>query len=129
MKRYLAFAFAGASGFLVDAAALLALTRLFGLDPFVARALSIGLALCLTWMINRTMTFGPSGRHIAEEGARYGGVALGTALVNYLIYSGILLGWPSVPPVVALIVASGLSMVISYLGYSRLVFGRRGADA
>ncbi len=53
------------------------------LNPFLARLLSIGFALAVTWLINRTVTFGPSSRHVAVEGARYGGVGIGTSLVNY----------------------------------------------
>lgn len=125
MKRYVSFAVAGLAGFAADAGMLLFLTAAAGFGPFVARLLSIAFALCVTWAINRTVTFGPSGLPIAVEGARYGGVALGTALVNYLIYSGLLLTFPGLPPLAALVAASGLAMAISYLGYSRLVFGGR----
>ena len=58
------------------------------------------------------------------EGARYGGVGLATAAVNYLVYAALLWSAPATPPIVALAIASLAAMVLSFLGYSRLVFDR-----
>jgi hypothetical protein len=57
-----------------------------GLGPLAARCLSIGFALAITWLLNRRITFGPSGRGLAAEGARYGGVGIGSSLFNYAVY-------------------------------------------
>lgn len=124
MKRFMSFGAVGAVGFLADAAMLVVLVRLLLLDPFFARFLSIAFALTVTWLLNRTVTFRPSGRGLAVEGARYGGVGIGTSLFNYLVYSAILLLAPVVPPMAALVAASGAAMLVSFLGYSRLVFDR-----
>lgn len=124
MKRLAAFVFAGGAGFLVDAAVLSLLLRLTPLDPFSARVVAIAVAMGVTYAINRSVTFGPSGRPIAAEGARYGGVGLASAVLNYLVYAGALLIVPALPPLAALVIASGLAMAFSYLGYSRFVFGR-----
>ncbi len=86
--------------------------------------LSIGFALTVTWQINRRLTFSPSNRGIAAEGVRYGGVGIATAVVNYAVYSTVLLAWPATPPLAALVVASLVAMTLSFLGYSRLVFDR-----
>ncbi len=86
--------------------------------------LSIGFALCVTWQINRHLTFPPSGRGIAQEGARHGGVGIATSLVNYLVYCAALSALPALPPLVALAFASIVAMALSFLGYSRLVFDR-----
>ena len=61
---------------------------------------------------------------MAREGVRYGGVGVATSVVNYLVYSAILLALPAAPPLAALAVASLLAMGLSFLGYSRLVFDR-----
>ncbi|BAV49133.1 Membrane protein [Mesorhizobium loti] len=124
MQRLVRFVFAGGIGFAADAAALWLLLAITPLGPFVARMLSIGLALCVTWQINRHLTFSPSRRGVAEEGARYGGVGIATSIVNYLVYSAILLALPAAPPLVALAIASLAAMALSFLGYSRLVFDR-----
>ena len=124
MSRLVRFVFAGGIGFAADAAALWLLLAVTPLGPFVARMLSIGFALCVTWQINRHLTFSPSRRGMAREGARYGGVGIATSIVNYLVYSAILLALPTAPPLAALAVASLVAMALSFLGYSRLVFDR-----
>lgn len=124
MTRLLRFAITGGIGFVADAAALALLLWATPLGPFAARLISIGVALAVTWLINRRVTFRPSARGALHEGARYGGVGLATSFVNYLIYSGLLLVMPWLPPLAALAAASAAAMVLSYLGYSRLVFDR-----
>ena len=124
MSRLARFVFAGAVGFVADAAALWLLLAVTPLGPFVARVLSIGFALCVTWQINRHLTFSPSSRGVAQEGARYGGVGIATSIVNYLVYCAILFALPAMPPLAALAIASLVAMALSFLGYSRLVFDR-----
>jgi putative flippase GtrA len=124
MQRLVRFVFAGGIGFVTDAAALWLLLTVTPLGPFVARILSIGFALCATWQINRHLTFSPSRRGVAREGARYGGVGIATSVVNYLVYCAILFALPAAPPLAALAVASLAAMALSFLGYSRLVFDR-----
>ncbi|ESX49656.1 MULTISPECIES: GtrA family protein [unclassified Mesorhizobium] len=124
MSRLARFVLAGGVGFVADAAALWLLLALTPLGPFVARVLSIGFALCVTWQINRHLTFSPSSRGVAQEGARYGGVGIATSIVNYLVYCAILFALPALPPLAALAVASPVAMALSFLGYSRLVFDR-----
>lgn len=124
MKRLAAFAIAGGAGFLVDAAVLYLLLVFTPLDPFSARVIAIAMAMGVTYAINRSVTFGPSGRPIVAEGARYGGVGIASAVLNYAIYAGALLIVPSLPPLAALVIASGLATAFSYFGYSRFVFGR-----
>ena len=90
VKRLARFIFAGGIGFVADAAALWLLLAVTPLGPFIARVLSIGFALCVTWQINRHLTFSPSSRGVAQEGARYGGVGIATSIVNYLVYCALL---------------------------------------
>lgn len=124
MGRLVRFAFTGGIGFVADAAALWLLLATTPLGPLLARVLSIGFALCVTWQINRHLTFSPSSRSIAQEGARYGGVGIATGIVNYMVYCALLFAMPALPPLVALGVASIVAMALSFLGYSRLVFDR-----
>lgn len=124
MKRIVRFVFAGGIGFVADAAVLAMLLATTPLGPFGARLISIGVALTTTWLLNRHLTFEPSSRRVAVEGARYGGVGIATSMVNYLAYSLILLALPAMPPLLALGVASLVAMTLSFLGYSRFVFDK-----
>jgi putative flippase GtrA len=123
MKRIAAFVLAGGAGFATDAAVLYLLTGPAGVNPFLARLVSFAAAVCMTWAINRRVTFGPSERSLAGEGARYGIVAVAVGLFNYLAYAGLLLAFPGLHPVGALAIASLAAMILSFLGYSRFVFG------
>lgn len=124
MSRILRFAVVGGIGFVADAGMLALLLAATPLGPFLARLISICFGLIVTWLCNRTLTFEPSNRGMVREGARYGGVGIATSVVNYLVYSGLLLAVPWMPPLLALVVASLAAMALSYLGYSRLVFDR-----
>lgn len=124
MNRIVRFLCVGAVGFFADAAMLALLTSILGIEPLIARCLSIAFALMVTWLLNRTLTFGSSSRGMAIEGARYGGVGVATSLFNYAIYAALLLAAPATPPLVALVVASAAATLLSYLGYSRFVFDR-----
>lgn len=125
MKRFLRFMVVGGVGFVVDAGVTLGLlaTGLFG--PFSARAVAIALALLCTWFCNRNFTFGKSGHHVVREGVLYGSVGITSALLNYAIYSGLLLSMPMLRPIFALILASASATLYSYFGYARFVFRRR----
>lgn len=125
MKRALFFVIAGGTGFAVDAGMLALLLAITPLGPFIARVLAIATAMAATWMINRRFTFGKSRHSLVAEGSRYGGVGLFSALVNFALYSALILTFPHLWPVAAVAVSSGLSMAVSYLGYSRLVFDRQ----
>lgn len=122
--KLLRFVVAGGIGFIADAAMLALLLAVTPLGVFAARLGSIAFALSVTWLVNRTFTFGPSSRALAMEGARYGGVGIATSVANYLLYSALLLAFPAMPPLAALALASLVAMVLSFLGYSRLVFDR-----
>ena len=124
MKRIAPFLLAGGSGFAADAGILYARTGPAGLDPFLSRLVSFTAAMAVTYAINRHLTFGPSGRPVLSEGARYFSVAAGVGLFNYLVYAGLLVAVPGLPPLAALVASSAAAMALSFLGYARLVFGR-----
>ena len=124
MSRFLRFLVIGTLGFVADAGVLGALLVWSPLGVYSARLVSIAFALLVTWLLNRLITFGPSSRHVAVEGARYGGVGIATSVVNYLAYSAFLWAMPDMPVIVALVVASVVALAFSFLGYSRLVFDR-----
>jgi putative flippase GtrA len=121
-NRLLKFALTGGIGLLADAGALALLIKVLGLDPFTARLIAIAFALAVTWLINRNFTFGKSQHSLGGEALRYGGVGIAGSAINYVIYSAILIAAPQMGAFLALCLASAAVMVLSYAGYSRLVF-------
>lgn len=124
MKRLIRFGLVGATGFAVDACVLALLMAFSPLGPFVARAIAIGIAMAATWQLNRRFTFGASRHSMVREGFRYGSVGLVTALLNYLLYTALLLTYPMLSPLAALVMASLAAMAFSFFGYGRFVFRR-----
>ena len=55
--QFLRFSVVGVVGFVVDAGVLTALTLLFSMNLYVARACSFLAAVTTTWALNRTYTF------------------------------------------------------------------------
>nr|WP_295466735.1 GtrA family protein [Mesorhizobium sp.] len=124
MTRFLRFLAIGTVGFVADAGMLWLMLASTPLGVYSARLVSIAFALLVTWLLNRLITFGPSSRPVAVEGARYGGVGIATSVINYLAYSAFLWAMPDTPVIVALVLASVVALAFSFLGYSRLVFDR-----
>ncbi len=120
-RRLLRFAVIGGVGFVVDAG-LLTLFAFVGVDPFLGRLVSLPSAILTTWRLNRTITFGASQTSQVTEAARYSGVALVIAGVNYAIYAAVLTGFPTIEPVLAVLCATAISATLSYIGYAKLVF-------
>jgi putative flippase GtrA len=75
-----------------------------------------------TFVFNRTFTFERSGDSLAAEGFRYGSVGITAALVNYGLYSALLLSVPDLQPLAAMVFATAAATVFSFFGYSRFVF-------
>ena len=124
-NKFVKFGLVGAAGFLVDAGTLALVLKTTPLDPFSARIIAIAVALCATWLLNRSVTFGRSSHSLAGEAARYGGVGMAGSVINYAIYSAILIAAPQAGAFAALCLASAAVMALSYLGYSRLVFAAK----
>jgi putative flippase GtrA len=122
MKKLLWFLAAGSIGFVIDVGMLTLLADSLG--PFVARAIGIAMAVMATWIFNHTFTFGQSGRSLAVEGFRYGSVGLTSALLNYAVYTALLVSIPVLRPLAALVLASASATAFSFFGYSRFVFRR-----
>jgi len=118
------FVFSGLLAFAVDAGLLLALTHWAGMSPFLARVPSILLSMLAGWLSNRRLTFRVQGPPRAAEFLRYA-MASGTGVaVNYAVFSALLLTWPALVPVAALVLASGVAAGFSYAGYRWFAFRR-----
>lgn len=124
IRRFLRFCIVGVLAAAVDIGVLSAGLAI-GLSPFLARAISLPLAMLAAWQLNRRFTFGASSHSIPREAAAYVSVATAAAAVNYGVYSAILLIFPGVLPALATLVAIGVSMWISFFGFQHLTFARR----
>ncbi|MEZ5856352.1 MAG: GtrA family protein [Hyphomicrobiaceae bacterium] len=116
-----------ASGILaltVDATVLLVGVRVFDLSPFVARLLAISVAMIAAWLAHRRLTFALTVRPSLNEFLRYAAAAWTTAGINYLVFAGVLLTYPSVTPMAALVIASIVATIFSYLSMRYGVFRR-----
>ncbi len=124
MKKLLKFALAGTIGFSVDALTLLALLHFTPVGPYIGRVIAIGVAMLATWIFNRTFTFERSRHSLAVESFRYGSVGITAALLNYCLYTALLISLPGLRPLVAMTLSSLAAMAFSFFGYSRFVFRR-----
>lgn len=119
MRRLLRFVVVGTVGFAIDAGLVWMLTK-YGFSPFIARVPAISVAIVVTWILNRTHTFQVTRPKTTSEALRYALVALASAGLNFMLYSSLVL--IGVPPVLAVALATGALMFLSFFSYHRLVF-------
>ncbi|MEO0551239.1 MAG: GtrA family protein [Pseudomonadota bacterium] len=119
--RFSRFAIIGGLGYIVDAGLTVTLIH-SDLNPFAARLIAIPVAMLVCWRLNRALTFGASGTSQKSEGARYALVAGVAAIVNYAVYSLIILGFPGVLAPLAVAAATVVSMLVSFTGFQSFAF-------
>ena len=117
------FALIGGIGFLVDAAGLFFLMKA-GLDPFIARWISAPVAMMVTFVLNRCITFAAYrgrlmtalGRYLLSQYVGFG--------FNLAIYTSLLKFTPDPfnHPFFCIVVASGAALAINYIGSRSFVF-------
>lgn len=119
------FGVVGVFGFLVDAAVLFLAMRWLAADPFSGRVASIAAAMLATWMLNRRFTFGVKRGATLEEGAGYAAIKLAGQILNFSIYSSLILLSPVLnSPFPALAAASILVMAFNFLMLDRVLYRR-----
>ncbi|HEX5934604.1 MAG TPA: GtrA family protein [Pseudorhizobium sp.] len=123
MKRLVWFVVVGGTGFAIDAGLTHLLIAFTAVGPIAARIPAITAAMAVTWLLNRTLTFGRSSSSLVVEGLRYWAVGVTAALLNYAVYTTLIYRLP-VQPLAAIIFASLAAMTYSFLGYSRFAFRR-----
>lgn len=119
--RLARFAIVGSVGFAVDAGALWLLTRA-GVPPLAGRLASIGVALFVTWRLNRSVTFRAAGAGSALEFGQYVLVGAVSSAVNYATFAGLIGSGAISSPLAALAVGSAVAMTVTFLGLDRIVY-------
>lgn len=126
LRHGLAFFVSGGVAFSVDALVLELLTRGLGVHPILARIGAIALAMVAGWLMHRTFTFAVAAPPSVAEFLRYAGVAWSASAVNYGVFVLVLLVWPTLAPLAALVVSSAVAMAFSYLGMRFAAFRGHG---
>ncbi|MDD7910236.1 MULTISPECIES: GtrA family protein [Pseudovibrio] len=119
-NQFIRFCLVGATGLVVDAA-VLAVLLAFGLGPFAGRLLSIWAAMTNNWALNRAFTFKSDAAKLPEY-LRFIAVNLLGAIINYGVYSAILLSFPESSPFAALIIATGVAVIFNFMGSKLFAF-------
>lgn len=118
------FLFSGATAFAVDAGILELGVRLLGLPAFFVRPFGIACAMLWGWLAHRWLTFAVAEPPSLRELGRYVLSATGAALVNYVSFVALLLAWPALGRMPALLVATCGATIFSYLSMRYGVFRR-----
>ncbi len=126
LKHGAGFLTSGLIAFAVDALVLALLTKVAGLDPYSARLTAIAAAMVAGYFAHRNLTFRLSHPASLAEFAKFAAVATAASVINYALYAALLLIFSGLEPLIALTIASGLGMIVSYFGYRLGVFQRRG---
>ncbi|WP_119462682.1 GtrA family protein [Rhodospirillaceae bacterium SYSU D60014] len=125
-RQFLCFAGVGTVGFTVDACVLTILVALVGVDRYSARVISFGVAVTVTWLLNRQFTFAvPQGAGMRPgEYSRYFGVQFVGALINFGIYGLLVASFDTAfrYPALALAVGSVTAMFFNFLGAKHFAF-------
>ena len=125
VPRFFRFAGVGVAGFVVDAGVLQALISLAHWGPIEARAVAIPVAVCATWLLNRTVTFPEStGGPALRSLLRYAAVSAAGAGVNFIVYTVLVFASQAMAslPVIPLGIASIVALVVNYLGSKHFAF-------
>lgn len=127
LRRIFRFLVTGGTGFLVDAGVLSLVLALTPVGPIGARCISFPAALLVTWLLNRSWSFGDRARpRLSKELAGYVGLQVAGFLVNSGIYVVLVTGVAgfSLPPVVALFFGSGAAAVLTFALMNARLYSR-----
>jgi putative flippase GtrA len=94
----------------------------------LARAVSLAVATVATWLLNRTFTFGASGRPPVVEMLRYFGVAAVAQGFNYVVFLALHYATHEAHPFACLFTAAVLTTFFSFTGQSVFAFARAHAE-
>ena len=119
---FLRFCAVGVFGLVVDGSALVLLTRDLGIDPYIARLLSIAFAVSVTWAAHRIWTFRTLDSGRFGEWFRYQCTSALGAAVNFAIYGLLITSAFGLAPIWAMAIASVIALAVNFLGARLFAF-------
>jgi putative flippase GtrA len=112
--RVVRFVLVGGSAFVVDAGVLWVGVHVFDVHALVARFGSILLAMVVGWWGHRSITFAAPGAPSWREFGGYAWLSAWVVALNYAVFAGCV--WAGMGPILAVGLASGVSMVANFCG-------------
>jgi len=119
LVRIAHFLLVGGAGFVIDVGLVYLLSRA-GLSPIMARIPAISAAILFTWLLNRRLTFRVTERPSRNELFRYASVALTSGILNFGLYSVLVLN--GLMPLLAVALSTIALMAFSFFGYKIFAF-------
>ncbi len=122
MKIFL-YTITGGIGFITEVFIIYLMTAIYGLSFFYVRFISFPIAVFVTWVINRKITFTSKNR-AAIELSKYLVIQTIGASINLLIYYLLIINFKTqnIHPILALAFAAFVSMIFTYQASNKLVF-------
>ena len=122
-RQIFVFLLSGLLGFLVEASTIHFATAYLSFGPNVPRLVSYPIALTLTWYLNRRYGFSVNGKIKISEFGKYTASNLVAQFCNIVLYILFVNFTPiEKQPILALVLATTFSMVLSFVFYSKFVF-------
>ena len=128
LRHWGGFLVSGGTAFAVDASITSSLIHFAGLDPFSSRLIGLAIAMVVAWLLHRRLTFNVAAPPSLAEFGRFASVAISANLINYAVYTVIMLLRPAILPLLAIVVSTAVAMVVAYLGFRLRVFRPQGRD-
>jgi len=125
VKQAFSFWLIGLVGFAVDASILYFFRLFFDTDIMIARFLSLGTAMTVSWYLNRRLTFvGQSSRSASSEWLYYLTVNSVGAMINYSLFIWLVMrnDYFAEYLMIPLAIASGLAAVVNFLLTKFVIF-------
>jgi len=119
------FGLVGVAGFSVDYAVLHTVNGHFGLNAYTGRLVSFTVAVCATWLLNRSFTFRHATAHgPVRQAALYGAVQGAGFLANYSVYAAAIALVPALRHALFLPLAMGSAagLCLTFAGSKYLAF-------
>ena len=90
----------------------------------LARIPSFGLAVCMTWILNRTLTFGSSNQWAGESVRYLVTQSIGSA-INHVVFSGMVMVFGAGTLLLPLAVGAAAGLIFNFLMSKYVVFSDR----
>jgi putative flippase GtrA len=129
---FIRFGMVGVAGFSVDALVLHLMVGQFGFNPFTGRMVSFSVAVCATWLLNRSFTFRHKTQHgPVRQAALYVAVQGAGGLTNFGAYSAAIAAFPVLGHMllIPLAIGSAVGLCLTFAGSKHLAFRAAHAPA